>query len=546
MNNVQIESVMLPFGQKIVHDYINEYSKTAELYPYHPYEQESYERRLRWLSEHPHANRAALADGLLAWNTSVGNTHERVRENIEALRQPDTYAVVTGQQAGVLTGPLYTIHKAITALRMAEEQQKRLGVRVVPIFWIAGEDHDYEEANHVYVQTKGGDVEKQRLNHEAAGRTSVTHLVIPQDALHEYIDAFFAEQIETEFTGDLKAHLHTFAKESATLTDFFARTLVWLFGEAGLILIDSAAPFVRVLEQDGFAQVIRRNEELNEAVAVQGQKLTTLGYHRQVETERSSAQFFLYRNGERSGVERLVDGTFRTRDGAVYTEEELLTLLAHDPESFSANVVTRPLMQEWLLPVLAFVGGPGEVAYWGLYARMFAVFGLAMPPVVPRLSFSLLEGAVQKNMRKFDLSTHDVLTKLTEKRDAYLAAQDTLHLDEKFAEVKQQMKELYMPLIEEASGIEQGLRVLGEKNLDKILEQVDFYAKRSQSAFVKKHESSLRQFDRIRTALFPMDKPQERVYNIFGYLNKYGVEWFREFRSYPYDVTSEHLAVRVE
>ncbi|BAU27480.1 bacillithiol biosynthesis cysteine-adding enzyme BshC [Aneurinibacillus soli] len=543
---MQIESIKLPFGQNIVNDYIDYYPKTAELYPYHPYQQESYERRLRWLSEHPHENRAALVDGLLDWNTRVGNTHERVRENIEALSHPDTYTVVTGQQAGVLTGPLYTIHKAITALRIAEEQQRRLGVRVVPVFWIAGEDHDYEEANHVYVQTRSGEVCKQRLDYETEGRTSVTHLSIPQDVWQAYIDGFFAEQIETEFTGDLKAHLHTIAGESKTLTDFFARTIAWLFGEAGLILIDSAAPFVRVLEQDGFAQVIRRNEELNEAVAVQGQKLTALGYHRQVETERSSAQFFLYRNGERSGVERLADGTFRTRDGVVYTEEELLALLMNEPESFSANVVTRPLMQEWLLPVLAFVGGPGEVAYWGLYARMFDVFGLEMPPVVPRLSFSLLEGAVQKNMRKFELSTYDVLTKLAEKRDAYLVAQDTLHLDEKFAAVKRQMRALYTPLIEEASGIEQGLRPLGEKNLDKILEQVDFYAKRSQSAFVKKHESSLRQFDRIRTAVFPMDKPQERVYNVFGYLNKYGIGWFREFRSYPYDVTPEHLAVRVD
>lgn len=543
---MQIESIRLPFGQKIVNDYIHEYTKTAELYPYHPYEQASYERRLRWLSDHPHQSRDALADGLAEWNRGIGNTNERVMANIELLRGADTYAVVTGQQAGILTGPLYTIHKAISALRLAEEQEKRLGVRVVPVFWIAGEDHDYDEINHVYVQTRGGDVQRQRLDHESKGRTSITHLSIPQDVLQMYIDTFFAEQIETEFTGDLRTHLHIIAGQSKTLTDFFARTLAWLFGESGLVLMDSAAPFVRRLEQDGFAQVIRRNEDLNKALAMQGEKLDALGYHRQVETDQTNAQFFLYRNGERSGVERLVDGTFRTRDGAVHTEEQLLELLACEPEAFSANVVTRPLMQEWLLPVLAFVGGPGEVAYWGLYASMFRVFELEMPPVVPRLSFSLLEGSVQKNMRKFDLSTEDVLTVLAKKREAYLAAQDTLHLDEKFAAVKQQVQHLYAPLIAEAAEIEQGLQPLGQKNLDKILEQIDFYAKRTSAAFVKKHEASLRQFDRIHTALFPMDKPQERVYNIFGYLNKYGMKWFHEFRSYPYDVTPEHLAVRVE
>jgi bacillithiol biosynthesis cysteine-adding enzyme BshC len=546
MNRVQLQKVRLLPGQAIVRDYIHNYEKVKEFYLYRPYEQASIEKRLSWLAAHPASNRPELVDGLLAFNREIGN-HAHALQNIEKLRQPDAYVTVAGQQAGVLTGPLYTIHKAITIIRLAEEQEAKRGKPVVPVFWIAGEDHDYEEVNHTYVQTRASEVKKVKLGTEHAGRTSISHLPVAPDEIRTFIDEYFAEQIETEFSGEIKETLYRFAESSDTLTGFFARTMAWLLGEQGLILMDAALPFVRRLEKPVFAQIIERNEELNEAVSVQGEKLEALGYHRQVETDRSNAQFFLYREGERVGVTRLADGTFQTRDGSeTYTKQQLLTMLEENPEQFSANVVTRPLMQEYLLPTLAFVGGPGEIAYWGLYAESFRRMGFEMPPLIPRLSFSLFEGAVQKNMRKYEVSTKEALTGLAEKREQFLAAQDTLNFEEKFNDVREKITRLYTPLIRDAAEIERGLQNLGEKNLEKVLEQVSYYENKIQAAFVKQHEAALRQFDRIAVSLFPLDKPQERVYNIFGYLNKYGMEWFRAFASYPYDVVPEHYAVFID
>ncbi|MFT9847978.1 bacillithiol biosynthesis cysteine-adding enzyme BshC [Aneurinibacillus sp. REN35] len=543
---MQLEQLQLPFDQTIVRDYIHNYEKVSAFYPYAPYKQESFEKRLSWLSAHPISHRDKLADGLHAFNKEVGN-HTCALDNIEKLRQPDTYVVVSGQQAGVLTGPLYTIHKAITTLRLAAEQEEKLGKAVIPVFWIAGEDHDYEEVNHTYVQTRDAEVRKVKLGQESVNRTSISHLQITPTAMLELIDAYFLEQIETEFSGAIKEKLYRFTEQAKTLTDFFARTMAWLFGEHGLVLIDAALPFVRKLEAPVFTSIIEKNEQLSQAVAMQGEKLASLGYHRQVETDIQNAQFFLYRNGERTGVTRLLDGRFETKDGSeTYTTEELLRLIEDDPEQFSANVVTRPLMQEHLLPTLAFVGGPGEVAYWGMYAEAFRCMEYEMPPILPRLSFSLLEGAVQKNMRKHELSAADVLLRLAEKREQFLHAQDTHNFEGKFEAVRKQMEKLYEPLIQEAGEVERGLQKLGDKNLEKILEQVTYYEQKTQAAFVKQHEASLRQFDRIAISLFPLDKPQERVYNIFGYLNKYGMDWFREFVSYPYDIVPEHYAVSID
>ncbi|AMA72562.1 bacillithiol biosynthesis cysteine-adding enzyme BshC [Aneurinibacillus thermoaerophilus] len=546
MSHVQIKQVKISFDQKLVHDYIHNYEKVKEFYPYHPYRQKDYEERLAWLEAHPILHRVELVEGLLAFNKEIGN-HARALENIEKLRQPDTYVVVAGQQAGALTGPLYTIHKAITIIRLAAEQERLLGKRMIPVFWIAGEDHDYEEVNHVYTQSGGSDIKKIKLETESPGRVSISRLPIKPETLRAFVDEYFIQQIVTEFSDELKEKLYEFADASDTLTGFFARTMAWLFGEQGLVLMDSALSFVRQLERPVFARVIEQNAELNQAVAAQGNKLVALGYHRQVETDETNAQFFLYKGNERIGVTRLPDGTFKTRDGSeTYKKEELLALLEERPDRFSANVVTRPLMQEYLLPTLAFVGGPGEIAYWGLYRNSFMLLGFNMPPLVPRLTFSLFEGAVQKSMRKFGLSVEDVLNRLEEKKEEFLAAQDTLHLEDKFARVKAEIQALYEPLIREAAGIERGLEKLGEKNLEKILEQVAYYEGKTRSAFIKRHEAALRQFDRIRASLFPLDKPQERVYNIFGYLNKYGITWFREFVSYLYDISPEHYVVCID
>lgn len=542
---MRVEQIQMPLSNKLVHDYIYDYEKVSSYYSYDPYRQESYTQRLSWLSSYPVSHREELADGLRAYNQAVGN-HAKAMENIEHLRQSDTYVVVGGQQAGILTGPLYTIHKALTLLRTAELQERLLGKKIIPVFWIAGEDHDYEEVNHVYLQTPSHEIKKAKLGMEPEGKTSITHLQVEDGLLEAFIETYFAEQIDTEFSVELRKGLLGFARESTTLTDFFARVMAWLFGEKGLVLIDSALPFVRELEKRGFSRVIKENEALNRAVLEQGNSLAAHGYHRQVETESDNAHFFLYRQGQRIGVIRQ-NGTYQTRDGAeTYTEEELLVLLEEQPERFSTNVVTRPMMQELLFPTLAFIGGPGEIAYWGLYRRYFELFGLEMPILLPRLTFSLIEGTVQKTMRKYDMTVEELFTGLDARRVAYLEQQNTFNLEEKLAAVKNQIKALYQPIIEDAAKIELGLKNLGEKNVDKILEQVGYYEKKISGAFLKKHESVLRQFERTEAALFPMDKPQERVYNIFGYVNKYGMDWFNAFLSYPFEINRNHNAIFID
>jgi bacillithiol synthase len=542
---VRLEKLRLPLSQKLTQDYVYDYDKVSAFYTYDPYLQESWHIRHQKLQKRTFSHREQLVEGLRSYNLLIGN-HRNAIENIEKLLNENTYAVVTGQQAGILTGPLYTIYKALTLLRVAREQAEKLGTEIVPVFWIAGEDHDVDEANHVYVMD-GLEPQKLAFEFANAGRASVSHLLVDTPKLRAYIDEFFAMQLPSEYTVELKGKLYELASLSETLSDFFARTMAWLLGEQGLILVDSALPFMRELEKKGFSRVIRYNEEINQRVMEQGKRLLDAGYHMQVETSADNAQFFLYREGERVGVERLSNGMFQTRDGRErYSAKQLLALLDENPQQFSANVVSRPLMQEVIFPTLAYVGGPGEISYWGLYKDYFELLDLDLPILLPRMGFSLLDHTVQKHMNKHDLNLQDIFFSLREKREEALKSLDTIGIEERFAAIRAEFEKIYIPLIKEVEPIEKGLLTLGQKNLKRILDQVAYYERKVETSFVNKNDVVLRHFDRISTELFPMDKPQERVYNIFGYLNRFGMDWFRQFISFPYEITGEHFAALID
>ncbi|GAB7387672.1 bacillithiol biosynthesis cysteine-adding enzyme BshC [Bacillaceae bacterium] len=538
-----VEEIELPSLNALASDYVHSFTKVQPFFAYDPFALTSFRERKQWLDERRYP-REQLVEGLYAFNREIGN-HEEALANIRSLRNQDTYVVIGGQQAGVAVGPLYTVHKILTILQLARRLEEALQAKVIPVFWIAGEDHDYGEVNHLYVQTRDHRLEKLRLAFEAQGRRSLSHLQVPSAAVKQLLDEFFRKQIETEYTSPLREKLFALADGSRTLVEFFAKCLAWLFGHHGLVLVDSASAFLRHLETPVFRRLIEENEAVGACVLAQAEEVRKRGYSLQLELKEDQAHFFLYSQGERLLVERK-GGAFVPKDGdRSYTREELLTRLEAAPESFSANVVSRPLMQETIFPTLAFVAGPGEIAYWALFKKMFAHMGLQLPVIVPRMSFTLLEGTIEKYLRRFGLNVKDVYAGIDEARDAWLAAQDDLQLPELFFHLKQKLETLYEPVFEILSQINEGLKELGEKNLEKVKEQVDYLERRAIQAFEHKHASALRQFERIKLALLPNDKPQERIYNVFSYLNKYGFAWLEALVEHPLAPNGKHKVVHL-
>ncbi len=475
------------------------------------------------------ADRERVADAVTAYNRKHNDVPEAIAA-AEALREAGTLVVAGGQQAGLFTGPMLVVYKAMTILRAARHASRTLGRPVVPLFWIAGEDHDWDEANHTYVVTPQLETRKISIPHPKAegGRTAVSRTPISPDAWAAAIDALGDGLMDTEFKPGVLEALRGIAASSATLSDAFAKTMSLLFGKHGLVLIDADDPALRAAESPMFEALLRRRDELSAALKAGERAVTTLGYPLQAESAEDGFNLFLFEGEERKLLFRdggdVVDrkGTFRA------PLEAMLARAGAEPAAFSNNALTRPLMQEYLFPTVATVLGPSEIAYWSTLKEAFALFGFSTPVVVPRQEFTLLEGTVQKQMDKFGLTFDDVWQRLAERRDAWLEAQDALGLSARFARAKESFADLYRPLVDAAASVNPGLRKLGETNMGKILEQIDFLETKATDAMKQQHEAGLRHWERIRTTAAPAGKPQERIVNVFQYVHRYGFPWLDE------------------
>lgn len=492
--------------------------------------QHAWRKRAEWLDAagRPQADRKAVAEAVIQYNRKHNHIPEALA-NAEKLADPSTLVVVGGQQAGLFTGPMLVIYKVFTLLNTAKYAEKLLGRTVVPIFWIAGEDHDWDEVNHTYVVTPQLEVKKVAIEHpEPLKRTSVSRTFLSPEAWNEPLEALAEALPDTEFKPQVMDELRRITAESSSLSDAFAKIISLFFGKHGLVLIDSDDAALRKAEAPLFVDLIRNQAELVTALKTGERAVAEAGYPLQAEASERGFQLFLFHEGERKLL-YLDGGNAVDRKGTLSIPRSDLEKLAQEhPEQFSNNALTRPLMQEYLFPTLATVLGPSEIAYWSTLREAFRAFGMRTPVIVPRQEFTLLEGTVQKQMEKFGVTFAEAWEQLEEKRDEWLRDQDALGLEDRFAQVRSAFTELYSPLVETIAQVNPGLRKLGETNMGKIVEQIDFLEKRSTDAFKQQHEAGLRHWERIRTAVSPAGKAQERVVNVFQYVSRYGFPWMDE------------------
>ena len=272
-------------------------------------------------------------------------------------------------------------------------------------------------------------------------------------------------------------------------------------------------------------------------------ELRNAGYVPQVDVQESQANLFIVHNDERTLLYHGDDGYADRRKQVKWSKSELLAIAEQTPWLLSNNVVTRPLMQEYLLPVLGCVLGPAELAYWALYRKAFHKLGMNMPILYPRTEWTLVEPAVAKQLERFQVSIETAMKvdRLLSERELWLGQQDEVGIARRFEEVKGQLSAIYNPLLNALAELP-GMTDLGQINKNKMIEQVTFLQNKAELALRQKHEVELRRWNVILDALVPLGKPQERVYNIADYLAKYGVDWVSSFlASVDTDYEHHHL-----
>jgi len=525
---MKISQIKTTHSNKLVNDFINGETNIKKFFNWSPLVKEDIEKRVQFLKTQQY-NRSELVDALLSFHKKY-NAGEKAVQNVQKLLNDDTFVVIGGQQAGLLTGPLYSIHKIISIINLAKKYEEDYGLSVVPVFWIAGEDHDLDEINHVFIQLKN-QIKKQTYFHRNASAHSASKTILDQNELRKWLTKIFESYEETNFSNEILTLVEEIAIESETFVDFFAKLSFRLFEKEGLVLIDADDEVVRQIESNMFEKMICMQKEVRHVLNTTQTKLIEQGYQKSLHIAENSIHLFYHANEGRLLLEADEENDLFTTKNKQYcfSKDELLQIANEKPHYLSNNVVTRPVMQEFLFPTLSFVGGPGEIAYWAELKEVFNVFQMEMPPVFLRHSFTIIERNILSAMSDFDVEIEAIFSpEFTQLKEKWLQNELKINYKEEIQAIRDQIKEIHVPLQEMVAETTPNLRDFAKENYRKIDEQLALVEKKMEQTIAKQHDEQIQKWDRILNQLCPNNKPQERVWNVFYYLNKYGLNFVHD------------------
>ncbi len=434
----------------------------------------------------------------------------------------DEAVVITGQQPGLFTGPLYTIYKAMTAILLAKKVHDRFGARCVPVFWVAGDDHDFEEVRTANVLSKSHEILPLTYAPEQSVEGLPMYRVALEASLHNLIEQLAASTAGSEFRDEVAQFLHESLDASASLSDWTARILSRLFRDTPLILFSPNLPAARTLAAPILEREIRDPLVSTMLLNDSGQRLRGLDFQQQIVKGDTECNFFVEMGGRRRKVLFEDEQYVLPEEPLKCSTEDLTQMLHSAPERFTPNVALRCVVQQHLFPAVAYVAGPGELAYWAQLKPLFRHFGKEMPIVYPRCRCLLTNAKCKQIMDEYEFTLEDAagavesLVERALRNASPPPAQDAVQKGR--GAIVGSMQALAAELDPISSMAASMMRKLEERTggeLDRI--------ERAIAKADEDHADAVRkQALRVCTTLFPSRKPQERVLNIFSFLFEHG------------------------
>lgn len=443
------------------------------------------------------------------------NAQNETFNNIERLRN-GARAVVTGQQVGLFLGPAYTIYKAVTVIRLARELTSR-GVEAVPVFWLASEDHDLAEVNHTFIPDGSRGLRRLETASRAGESAPVGDIVLQDDvgALVEEIKALIGDSEVVE----LVRGAYVPGKSFATA---FAELMTKLFSSHGLILLEPSDPEFHEIGAPLLQLAAEKADVLTAALLSRNKELESAGYHAQVKVTNSSTLLFFLKDGTRTAVHR--KNAHFSVNGEQWTAEEFQNRIAKNPELFTANVLLRPVLQDYLLPTAAYIAGPAETAYFAQVQVVYEHLLGRTTPIWPRFSATLIAPRLASWMRKYGLHLRDVL----KPKDDFVRtlAKRTIPADLKddFDRSREQLERLVGPLLHSLKKLDPSVAAAGEVSARKMRYQLERLEFRSARAHLHREQTLERHATLLTSMLFPERELQERHIAGVYFLGKFGTE----------------------
>ena len=512
---IRIDDRQLPWTGRFVRDYCHAFERLAPYFagsPSHPSSwTDAFDARRRRRPD-------AATVGVIERQLAARGAPTPSRTAAACLRDAGTTAVVTGQQAGLFGGPLFTLLKAVTAMRLARRLSEEHGAAVVPVFWVDAEDHDLDEVRGCHVLN--GELERVPVSLDLGASPGTSAAAVTLDeSIRETLDALRVALPATEFTAEVTDALASSYAPGRRLVEAFSRWLDRLLGRHGLVVYDASDPAAKPFFRSLFKREVESPGHTAELAAETGAELSALGYHAQVSPAPGAVALFRL-DGARRAI-RAVDGTFST-GGLTLDAEALLADIDTNPARFSPNVLLRPIVQDTLLPTVAYVAGPNELAYLGQLRRIYAAFDVPMPVIHPRASATLVDAATVKFLNRYGVDFAQLQPRDDAALNRLLALQIPESIEQAIAAAERSaaghldaVGSAVPTLDPTLSGAVDSARGRIERELRNLRGKVVAAAKRRDSTL-------RRQFERARAQSFPGGVPQERSLAGIYFLNRYG------------------------
>jgi bacillithiol biosynthesis cysteine-adding enzyme BshC len=521
----RVKAHCLPFAQiphttRLFADFLAYSSPVQAFYPRSPHFRE-------WLQEEGSAlrydsSRRERVTGILERQNRAWGASPKTLANLGRLRQ-GAAAVVTGQQVGLFGGPTFAIYKALTAVKLAEDATAA-GVDCVPVFWLATSDHDLAEVNHVALPGPDGSMQtlSTTSHHVLAAPVSAVRLGEEILPVVEQAAALLGESDATRF-------LREAYRPGETLGTAFARLCAQLFAEWGVILLDASDPELHRVAEPIYRSAIEKAEALNSGLLARGQALEDAGYHQQVKVVPSTVLLFTMKDGARTPIHRLGDGD---REFVIGHEEgtqkiskaELLARIASTPEQFSPNVLLRPVVQDYLLPTLAYTGGAAEAAYFSQAGAVYQVLLGRVTPIVPRFSATIVEPKIQRLIERHGITVLDVFSGPDALRQELAARSLPGELQTAFVVAKESLDSNLTAIREKLEKLDRTLVDAAQTAASKMQHQLEKLHTQAARAEALKGELVGRHAETLSQALYPDKGLQERGIGGMYFVARYGLD----------------------
>jgi bacillithiol biosynthesis cysteine-adding enzyme BshC len=458
------------------------------------------------------ARNVHLAEGRRAELIAALGQQNPNSRSLERLARPGTVAVVTGQQVGLFSGPAYTMYKVLHAVRLAEWLTAN-GVEAVPVFWLATEDHDFAEVNHVWVFDSEHHPVKLEMRRSASAQP-VGVITLATPPVRELRTAFHGMPYGEE-VADLVEETY---RAGSTMGKSFGELLGRLLERFDVLQVDPIQPAFRQLAAPLMRAAVESAPELTAALLERNRELAAAGYHAQVHVEEQTSLVFLLESGKRLALRR--HGDEYILNGRRFSAAEL----ADRAESLSPNALLRPVAQDSMLPTVAYIGGPAEIAYLAQSAVLYDQLLGRMPVAVPRTGFTILDTRTDKLMNRYGLRLEDLFHGADAVRDRVAACLVPPSISQVAREASASVESSFERLRAELIAFDPTLAKAADRSLRKIRYQLGKMERKTGRELMRRDERAAREAASIYGLIYPERHLQERLYSFLPFLAKHGLE----------------------